>query len=113
MAQYIDKAAIVAEIERIIDAENESINSFEQNKNTSEKQRYNARMALLEHILSFLDTIEVKENDLVEELDYDDYIRFFNEHPGYTNDSWGFDEAWKFAQYFFELGLKTQKGDEE
>lgn len=54
-----------------------------------------------------------EEDDLVEELDYDDYIRFFNEHPGYNNDSWGFDEAWKFAQYFYKLGLKTKKGGKE
>ena len=53
-----------------------------------------------------------EEDDLVEELDYDDYIRFFNEHPGCNNDSWGFDEAWKFAQYFYKLGLKAKKGGE-
>ena len=61
MTQYIDKAAIIAEIEKIMDEEKESINSFEHHKNESEKQRYNARMALMEHILHFLDTLEVKE----------------------------------------------------
>ena len=61
MTQYIDKAAIIAEIERIMDEEKESINSFEHHKNESEKQRYNARMALMEHILHFLSTLEVKE----------------------------------------------------
>lgn len=65
MIQYINKADIIAEIKRIIDTENENINSFEQHKNTIEKQRYNARMALLEHILSFLDTLEVKEVELL------------------------------------------------
>lgn len=38
MEQYILKSALVTEIERIIDAENENINSFEQHKNASEKQ---------------------------------------------------------------------------
>ena len=61
MKQYIDKDEVVAEIERIMDAENENINSFEQHRNASEKQRYNTRMTLLEHILSFLNTLEVKE----------------------------------------------------
>ncbi len=61
--KLIDKSAVITEIERIMDSENENINSFEQHRNTSEKQRYSARMALLEHILSFLDTLEVKEVD--------------------------------------------------
>ena len=61
MEQYILKSALVREIKRIMNEENENINSFEQHKNTSEKQRYNTRMALLEHILSFLDAIEVKD----------------------------------------------------
>jgi len=59
--KMIDKGAVIAEIKRIMDAENENINSFEQHNNTSEKQRYNTRMTLLGHILSFLDTLEVKE----------------------------------------------------
>ena len=61
MEQYVNKSDIVAEIKRIMDTENESINFFERHRNTSEKQLYNARMALLEHILSFLSTFEVKE----------------------------------------------------
>ena len=57
--ELIDKETVVAEIERIMDAEMENINSSEQHRNASEKQRYNARMPLLTHILSFLNTLEV------------------------------------------------------
>lgn len=64
MAQYIDKAAIAAEIEKMIADETESIKTFEHSKNVSEVQRSNARLSVLEHIRSFLDTLEVKEVDL-------------------------------------------------
>lgn len=64
MAQYIDKAAIAAEIEKIIADETESIKTFEHSKNVSEVQRSNARLSVLEHIRSFLNTLEVKEVDL-------------------------------------------------
>lgn len=53
---------------------------------------------------------EVKENDLVEELDYDDYIAFFKEHPEYNNGDWGYEETWTFGQYCYKLGLKAYKG---
>ena len=58
-----------------------------------------------------IDTLEVKEVDLEKELDYDDYVNFFNEHPDYSDRDWGFDECWVFAKHFFELGLKAQKGE--
>ena len=64
MVQYIDKDALAAEIEKIIADETESIKTFEHSKNVSEVQRSNARLSVLEHIRSFLDTLEVKEVDL-------------------------------------------------
>ena len=52
--------------------------------------------------------------NLKKELSYDDYAGFFKEHPNFPDD-WGFDEAWVFAKYFFELGMATsnkeQKGE--
>ena len=62
-------------------------------------------------VLSYLDTLETKENDLVEELDYGDYMAFFEEHPEYNDVDWGFEETWTFAQYCYKLGLKAQKGE--
>ena len=110
MAKYIELDALVAEIEKIIADETESIKSFEHNKNASEVQRSNARIGVLTHLRSLLNTLEVKEVDLQKELSYEDYIRFFKEHPNFSED-WGFDETWVFAKYFFELGLKAQKGE--
>lgn len=77
--ELIDKADVVAEIKRIMDAENESINSFEHHRNTSEKQQYNARMALLERILFLLNTLEVKDVDLDKEARH--YLLYEHESP--------------------------------
>ena len=64
MTHLIDKDALVAEIEKIIADETESIKSFEHSKNVSEVQCSNARISILMHIHSFIDTLEVKEVDL-------------------------------------------------
>lgn len=68
MAQYIDKSALAAEIEKIISDETESIKSFEHNKNASEVQRSNARIGVLTYLHSFLTTLEVKEIDLEDSI---------------------------------------------
>lgn len=66
-------------------------------------------IVLLKDIESLVESLEVKEVDLEEEMDYDDYITFFNEHPKYNNGDWGFDETWAFGQYCYKLGIKAQK----
>ena len=71
MAHYIDKDRIVAEIEKIIVDETESIKSFEHGKNVSEVQRSNARIGILIHIRSLLDTLEVKELPIWEKVSPD------------------------------------------
>ena len=104
MKAYIDKSALVAEINRLQEA------TIDKNQNflSSYHEGIFDGLSMLEN---FLDTLEVKEVDLKKELDYDDYIAFFKEHPEYNNGDWGFDECWVFAKYFFELGLKAQKGE--
>ena len=69
-------------------------------------------------VLSYLDTLEVKDveeepvsKELEKELDYGDYMAFFEEHPEYNDVDWGFEETWTFAQYCYKLGLKAQKGE--
>lgn len=61
MGQYIDKSVLVAWMNRFIDDETESNKLFEHRKNACELQRSNARVALLKHMISELDTLEVKE----------------------------------------------------
>ena len=88
MKQYIDKAAIMAEIKRKIrNIDYEGLSD----RNIGQKQS-------LYHILSFLNTLEVKEVDLEKEFDKccEDYI---------------FDDEWDvyIAKHFFKLGLKLNK----
>ena len=121
MKELIDKAEVVAEIERIMDAENENINSFEQRRNTSEKQRYNTRMSLLGHILSFLNTLEVKgvelDKEIKNEIDNLSNLYCFMEDLFNGNEEEGVypipekvkNELFEFAKHFFELGLKAKR----
>ena len=58
MAHYIDKDALVAEIERLKSIYNDDENIY-----------YVAKYNILIDILSFLDTLEVKKVDLEKEID--------------------------------------------
>ena len=96
MAQYIPKAAVVAEIERLRE-QDYPCDTFEESNGY-----YNA----LDEIATFLDTLEVKEVDIEKELnDYGyhyDYVSLADRK-----------ELVDFAKYFFELGLKAQNRDNE
>ena len=99
MAQYIDKSALVAEIERL--------------KNTSLEYGYNTMQRILadsgkdislRQLQNFIDTLEVKEVDLNKEIE--NYFNGFGKFP-----SVGIDDCIDIAKHFFELGLKAQKGE--
>ena len=98
MDQYISKDALKAEIKKL-------------SQKAKELYGYSQFNTAYDNVLSILDTLEVKEVDLEKELDYDDYMTFFKEHPEYSNGDWGFEETWVFAQYCYKLGLKAQKGE--
>jgi hypothetical protein len=107
MTHYIDKSAVVAEIEKILADETESIKSFEHSKNVSEVSRSNARIGVLMHIRSLLDTIEVKEVDLEEEVKY-----ILNQYYYFPEESIDIPTVIRItAKHFFGLGLKAQKGE--
>jgi len=108
MAHLIDKAAVVAEIERRKHKLLDNI-MFERDKEWVVRTAHQ-----LNRILLFLDTIEVKEVNLEKEL-----IEWHKEHfkkdgtfigmSGFylTNNS-----QMDIAKHFFELGLKALKGEE-
>ena len=102
--KLIDKSALVAEFEA-------RYNECLKRAKIIDDEYWNGKADAYRDILVVLNTIEVKEVNLVEELDYADYIKFFNEHPNYSNGDWGFEEAWTFGQYCYTLGLKAQKGE--
>ena len=101
MEQYIDKAEVVAEIER----KKAYAQYFGDNAiNSSMQQFYDGMREGCNNLLSFINTLEVKEVDLDKEIELikGDYEQV--------------DVAWNndfdfIAKHFFELGLKAQKGD--
>ena len=95
MTQYINKADVVAEIEKLEERFTNQDNEF--------SDGYHFALKL---VLSFIDTLEVKEVDLEKEID--NYID--------TKEVWEIQEApltsiENAAIHFFELGLKAQKGE--
>ena len=109
MTQYIDKATLVAEIER----RNVICKKVALDLRTQEnKDYYQGKAEAYKEVLDILDTLEVKEVDLEKEL-----IEWHKEHfkkdgtfigmSGFylTNNS-----QMDIAKHFFELGLKAQKG---
>lgn len=94
MKQYIDKSALLAEIERIENELNSEIFTDE----------FLGKRWFCKHIKSFLDVIELKDVDFEKEIELikGDYEQV--------------DVAWNndfdfIAEHFFELGLKAQKGE--
>ena len=84
---YIDKNAITEEIERLI-----------KSPILSKSENVETRIAVLEYLLSFIDTIEVKEVDLDEE------IKSFT----MSKELYEADSAIKaVAEHFYELGLNS------
>lgn len=85
--QYIDKNAITEEIERLI-----------KSPILSKSENVKTRIAVLEYLLSFINTIEIKEVDLDEE------IKSFT----MSKELYEADSAIKaVAEHFYELGLKA------
>ena len=90
MPQYIDKYALI----EIIDNLKHKIDD-----RYSYSSGWKDALSMVE---AELDTLEVKEVDLEEEVE--DYIDKYN---GVWVDS----DYIKFARHFFELGIKAQKGE--
>ena len=108
MEQYISKSVLAAEINKLIErAKAERVlypKTILAAKNYLLIEEYNK-------LLSFLDTLEVKEVNL-DKVFNDEYSKF-------SNDIDAMDYAFPidladyrdFAKHFFELGLKAQKGE--
>ena len=105
MTQYIDKSALVAEIERRKEICKNLVHDLQDQIN---HDYYLGKAEAYKETLDFLGKcLEVEEVDLDRELSYEEYIGFFNEHQNFPENDWGFDEARTLAEYFFELGLRA------
>jgi uncharacterized protein YbaR (Trm112 family) len=101
MTQYIDKAALVAEIEKLL-----AFYSKEIEDNKEDPWAMNiAKRDLLQEILSFLNTLEVKEVDLEKELDsmITPELKFHKALPS----------LFDVSKHFFELGLRSTITEED
>ena len=101
MAQYIDKSALVAEIKKRINF-NERLNAY-------------PRLDECNAILSFIDTLEVKEVDLEKHLKEDIEDVLFDLDGVAIKGATHYltvEDVKDIAKHFFELGLKAQKGKE-
>lgn len=99
MRELIDKAVVVAEINRVL-------NSYDPNEITS------GRYALVS-LRDFLDTLEVKEVDLEKELETLNSLLYDLDGVAVkgTTSYLTVEDIKDIAKRFFELGLKAKKGE--
>ena len=105
MKEYIDKAALVSELEKRIEETKGMQPQFD--------QFWAGQISAFKGVLKILDTLEVKEVNL-EECQKEN-IDLEKEVNQYFEKTWPFEEDDEdiiaFARHFFELGLKAQKGE--
>ena len=107
MKQYIDKSAIVAEIEKLISNGQTKLKESEECKDYENYVALAERIATCINVLSFLDTLEVKDVDLEKEIRL---YKMRNPIIGHREESLK-DYMSNVAKYFFGLGLKVDKGE--
>lgn len=98
MTQYIDKAAVVAEIER-------RLSLLKENEGVLSMLAGGMFVNEFKDILSFLDSLEVKEVDINKEISQFIDANFEKATIGHKL------SLRRVAKHFFELGLKAQKGE--
>lgn len=99
MAQYIDKDRIAAEIERRIEENKAEIQRATHKYLEEYFEGYEDALVLFKE--KFLDTLEVKEVDLDEEVD-----NWYNNEASKEFENVLYGDIEKCARYFFELGLR-------
>ena len=111
--ELIDKSAVVAEIEKL-----QKVYSKLSTRNNYEDGLKGGRLIGYKDVLHRINNLEVEEVDL--ENEFNEYIEKQNAFTNYDNgeikyyngDSFNHVyDIYSIAKYFFELGLKTQKGE--
>lgn len=103
MTQYIDKSALVTEIEKRIKELQDLFKEGEKKLDSFQKTAVHLCIDECKVVLNILDTLEVKEVNLDEEFNkYCDNLYLIDlENEPYA-------ELFECAKHFFELGLKAQ-----
>ena len=105
MKEYIDKAAVKAEIKKLEDEAKIYPSSFDC-----------GRLSTCKELMNFIDTLETKEvgepsKNLEKEIqEVQRNYKTIEEYKGYPCTMYADDIEW-IAKHFFELGLKAQKGE--
>ena len=111
MGKYINKSALLAEIERRISNHNKELKhaSDEDFVSSWASDEENQKFALVA-LIPFINTLEVKEVDLEKEIQ--DIHKHFHDYYGIVNSNTGefakVEDIVQIAKHFFELGLKTK-----
>lgn len=113
MTKLIDKDALVAEIKRLAEVGHTNANVFDEYR--KEKAVWLQQADVCDRILSFINTLEVKEVDLDKYInkyfkkwyvDLTDQGNILHSPDGQA----GLMSVKKVARHFFELGLKAKQG---
>ena len=102
MTQYIDKDAVVAEIER----QQRRLDTVGQTNELELRKNAAIQNGVYCSLLSFINTLEVKEVDL--EKEFNNYTKNILACDVQFEP---FTHLYNCAKHFFELGLKVQKGE--
>ena len=106
MRELIDKSAVVAEIEGYISNYKDIVAKTDRNDSTwvNSVSMIDAKIGVLQHLLSFLNTLEVKDVDLDREIRR---YRMRNPIIQHKEESL-YDYMTNVAKHFFELGIKSK-----
>jgi hypothetical protein len=105
MTHLIDKDRIVAEIKERINRDNEKAASYSDGSEFD--YFYRLKESLYKDLLSFINTLEVKEVDLEKEIKL---YKMRNPIIGHREESL-YNYMSNVAKHFFGLGLKVDKGE--
>ena len=112
MKHLIDKAAVLAKIRKYINNA-ETYLKYHHNRNDKSVYAFEQEKLAMCELLSSLDTLEVKEVDLDFQMFAKEMDTVFNLPSSETKNTEEEPLNWEYAiaKHFFELGLKTQKGE--
>ena len=104
MKELIDKAAVAAEIEKYISNYKGILNKVDKSSDDwlDSTLMLESKIGVLQHILSFLDTIAAKEVNLDRAIDK------WIDDAAITHEDCSITDVISTAKHFFELGLKAK-----
>ena len=103
--QYINKSSIITEIRKLLHNA-EAYLKYHHNKNDELVHSFKHQKLTMCELLSFIDSLEVKEVDLEKEIE-----KYLLTNAAFLIGGDSKLVVHHIARYFFELGLKTKGGE--